>query len=139
MKNRILNKAVKLLSTATLVCALALCGNKAAVFAEVSDSASYNLYYNSPSSYTESVICGILYYDGPNYFNVSGISGNSYTIVVSCSGYNVSMPTMSASKTGTQSFQYEKQESSDIAKFRVSMTHTSGMTAYASGRVYHHG
>ncbi len=127
--------SVKMLLAETYAVSQALCRNKEAVFAGTSDSARYDLYYNSPVNRVESVICGIYYYSDLNYFTVSSLSGNAYAIEVLCSGCNVSMETLSASKEGTQSFRYSGPAETEIAKFRVGMTHTDGMTAYASGRV----
>lgn len=100
-------------------------------------SANYNLYYNSPGNYSGAQTAEITYYRGTNYFQLSTLSGSSATKVVTCSGSNISMSSVSRSSTGTTKFTVGRMYGeSDYSQFSISMSNSTSGTAYASGRVY---
>ena len=104
-------------------------------------SSSYSLFYNSEGSYSKSATCKITFYAGTNYFKCSSISGGADSIVVNCTGYNVSLSrTLKTSKVNNISFVPTlKSDASNTTQsiYTVKMTQSpSTSTAYANGSVY---
>ena len=111
-------------------------GTEQAFAANVS-SADYNLYYNSPGNYSGAQRIKITHYRGTNHFQLSTLSGSCSTKVVTCSGENVSMSSVSRSSTGMTNFTVGNTNDGDAySRFSISMYNSTSGTAYASGRVY---
>lgn len=96
----------------------------------------YSLYYNSPGSANTTAFPSITYYAGTNYFETSALWGSGTYRVVSCSGYNVNMTTLSSSVITTQQFTCTASGRIDKAMFKVTMSNSKSGTSYAKGKVY---
>ena len=97
---------------------------------------SYSLYYNSPGSANTTAFPSITWYGGTNYFQVSDLWGSGSYWVVSCSGTNVNMNTLSASNTGTMQFTFTSVYAGNYAKYKVVMSNSKSGTSYAKGKIY---